>query len=44
MQADIPLPQFKLYPKRYLIIFLFSLAQMMTSILINTLTPIAKYL
>lgn len=33
-----------MYPKRYLIVFLFSLAQMMTSVLINTLTPIAKYL
>jgi FLVCR family feline leukemia virus subgroup C receptor-related protein len=36
--------EFKMYPRRYLIVVLFSLAQMMTSILINTLTPIAKYL
>lgn len=33
-----------MYPKRHVIVLLFSLAQMMTSILINTLTPIAKYL
>ena len=36
--------QFIVYPKRYLIVFLFSLAQLMTSCLINTLTPIAKFL
>jgi len=36
--------QFKVYPKRFLIVFLFSLIQMMTSVLLNTLTPIASYL
>lgn len=37
-------PEFKLYPKRYLIVFLFSLVQFMTALLVNTLTPIASYL
>jgi FLVCR family feline leukemia virus subgroup C receptor-related protein len=36
--------EFQVYPKRYLVVFLFSLAQLMTSVLINTLTPIAKFL
>ena len=35
---------YKVYPKRFLIVFLYSIAQTMTPILINTLTPIAKYL
>ena len=35
---------FKVYPKRYLVVVLFALVQMMTSILLNTLTPIASYL
>lgn len=35
---------FKLYPKRFVVVTLFSLVQMMTSVLINTLTPIAKSL
>jgi len=36
--------KFTVYPKRFLVVTLFSLAQLMTSVLINTLTPIAKYL
>jgi len=36
--------EFRVYPKRFVIVFLFSLAQLMTSVLINTLTPIARYL
>lgn len=36
--------EFKLYPKRYFIVFLFSLIQFMTALLVNTLTPIASYL
>ena len=35
---------FRVYNKRYLVVFLFSLAQLMTSCMINTLTPIAKFL
>jgi MFS transporter, FLVCR family, feline leukemia virus subgroup C receptor-related protein len=44
MEANPLNDEFKVYPKRYLIVFLFGLAQFMTSCLINTLTPIAKFL
>ena len=44
MEADPLIDQFVVYPKRYLIVFLFALAQFMTSCLINTLTPIARFL
>jgi len=40
----MPIEEFKVYPKRFFIVFLFSLIQMMTSCLLNTLTPIASYL
>ena len=40
----MPIEEFKVYPKRFFIVFLFSLSQMMTSCLLNTLTPIASYL
>lgn len=43
-EAKSPLTEFKVYPKRYLVVGLFCLVQMMTAILINTLTPIAKSL
>jgi hypothetical protein len=32
------------YPKRFLVVTIFALAQMMTAILVNTFTPIAAYL
>ena len=44
MEADPLTDEFKVYPKRYLVVFLFALAQFMTSCLINTLTPIARFL
>lgn len=44
MEADPLIDSFVVYPRRYLIVFLFALAQFMTSCLINTLTPIAKFL
>ena len=44
MEAVPTVEEFKLYPKRYLIVFLFCLSQFMISCLINTLTPIAKFL
>lgn len=39
-----PIPDFKVYPQRFLVTTLFGLVQMMTSVLMNTLTPIAAYL
>mgnify|MGYP000494066624 CR=1 FL=1 len=36
--------EFRLYNKRYLIVILFALSQFMTSVLLNTLNPIAAYL
>ncbi len=41
---ETPSAEFQVYPKRFGIVFLFSLIQMMTSCLMNTLTPIASYL
>jgi hypothetical protein len=35
---------FKVYPTRFLVVILFALVQMMTSVLMNTLTPVAAYL
>ena len=37
-------PEFKMYRSRFLVVGLFMLVQMMTSVLMNTLTPIASYL
>jgi MFS transporter, FLVCR family, feline leukemia virus subgroup C receptor-related protein len=36
--------EFKVYPKRFFIVFQYTLIQMMTAILVNTFTPIAAYL
>lgn len=36
--------QFVVYPKRFFIVGIFALCQMMISILVNTMTPIAAYL
>lgn len=36
--------EYTLYPKRFFIVAIFSLSQMMISILVNTITPIAAYL
>ena len=36
--------EFILYPKRFFVVGIFSFAQMMISILVNSLTPIAAYL
>ncbi len=33
-----------MYPKRFVVVSLFAVAQMMTAILVNTFTPIAAYL
>lgn len=44
MEAEPLTDQFVVYPKRFLMVFLFALAQFMTSCLINTLTPIARFL
>lgn len=44
MEASGLTDQFTVYPKRFLVVFLFSLAQLMTSCLVNTLTPVARYL
>lgn len=38
------LDEFKVYPKRFLIVILFALSQFMISVLLNTLTPIASSL
>ena len=35
---------FRVYPKRFFIVFQYTLIQMMTAILVNTFTPIAAYL
>jgi MFS transporter, FLVCR family, feline leukemia virus subgroup C receptor-related protein len=35
---------FKVYPTRFLVVILFAFIQMMTSVLMNTLTPVAAYL
>jgi FLVCR family feline leukemia virus subgroup C receptor-related protein len=44
MQSLTPEGEFKVYPKRFFIVFQFTLIQMMTAILVNTFTPIAAYL
>ena len=36
--------EFKVYPKRFLVVTLFALSQFMISVLLNTLNPIAAYL
>ena len=36
--------EYLVYPKRFFVVAVFSLAQMMISILVNTITPIAAYL
>ncbi len=36
--------EFKLYPKRYMVVVLFGFAQFTISVLLNTLNPIAAYL
>lgn len=41
---EIVEPEFKMYRSRFLVVGLFTLVQMMTSILLNTLTPIASLL
>jgi hypothetical protein len=43
MDAD-DLEEFKLYPKRFLVVILFGLSQFTISVLLNTLNPIAAYL
>lgn len=44
MQSVTPEGEFKVYPKRFFIVFQYTLIQMMTAILVNTFTPIAAYL
>lgn len=44
MQSLTPEGEFKVYPKRFFIVFQYTLIQMMTAILVNTFTPIAAYL
>jgi MFS transporter, FLVCR family, feline leukemia virus subgroup C receptor-related protein len=41
---EISEPEFKMYGSRHAVVGMFALVQMMTSILLNTLTPIASYL
>jgi MFS transporter, FLVCR family, feline leukemia virus subgroup C receptor-related protein len=44
MESLTPSGEFKVYPKRFFIVFQYTLIQMMTAILVNTFTPIAAYL
>lgn len=41
---ETPSQEYPVYPKRFFVVALFALAQMMTAILVNTFTPIAAYL
>jgi MFS transporter, FLVCR family, feline leukemia virus subgroup C receptor-related protein len=40
----LPSQEFKVYPYRFVVVGLFALIQMMTSVLLATLNPIAEYL
>lgn len=42
--SEIQEPEFKVYPKRFLVSGLFALSQLMISVVLNTLNPIAAYL
>lgn len=42
--SDTELQEYKLYPKRFLVVALFALSQFMISVLLNTLNPIAAFL
>ncbi len=44
MYTTIPSHQYKVYPYRYAVVILFALIQLMTSVLLSTLNPIAEYL
>ena len=44
MYTKIPSQQYKVYPYRYAVVMLFALIQLMTSVLLSTLNPVAEYL
>ena len=44
MQNNDSVVEYKVYPQRFFVTFLYVLVQFMTAVLVNTFTPIAAYL